>query len=378
MTRKDASPGPASQPYPVFDVSRLCLRPVSERVSDYGLPDILPLTPCPEVDPAFADLAKRILAARERGAAVVFLAGAHVLRVGVQRYLVDLVRRGAFTCLAVNGAFLIHDFELALIGATTESVRRYIESGQFGLWRETGRLNDIIAQGAGHGLGLGQAVAEAVAGGDFPHKDLSVAAACQASGTILTAHVGIGYDIIHEHPNCDGAALGATSYRDFLAFARVLESLEGGIAMSFGSQVMAPEIFLKALAMVRNVAGSQGRRVENFTTFVCDLRELGPDVSKEPGKTDPAYFFRPWKTLLARTPGQGVYVRGNHAWTIPQLWTALAARLPARPADDAPGHNAESGKNKRIGRERPETHTGDRRGRLRGCRARARASWRGP
>lgn len=329
---------PRATPYPLFDVSRLTLRPLAERVHDYGLKDLAPLEPCPTVDPAFADLAQNILAAKERGSAVVFMAGAHVLRAGVQRHLADLIRRGAFDCLAVNGAFLIHDFEMAMIGATTESVGRYIAQGQFGLWNETGQLNDIISRGATRGLGMGQSVAEAVALSDFPHKALSAAAACFESGTALTAHVGIGYDITHEHPNCDGAALGAASHRDFLAFARVLESLEGGVAMSFGSQVMAPEIFLKALAMVRNVAAREGRRVENFTTFVCDLRELAPDVSREPAKTDPAYYFRPWKTLLARTPaqgGKGVYVRGNHAWTIPQLWTALDARLPkaARASD---------------------------------------------
>lgn len=335
MTPCRKSGGSPAVPYPLFDVSRLNLRPLAERVSDYGLSSLRPLEAVPTVEPAIEELADRIMDARRSGAAVVFMAGAHVLRVGVQRYLADLARRGAFDCMAVNGAFLIHDYEMALTGATTESVSRYIAEGQFGLWKETGAMNDIIADGAARGLGLGQSVAEAVVLGDYPHKDLSVSAACAEGGVVLTCHVGIGYDIIHEHPNCDGAALGAASHRDFLAFVRVLESLEKGVVMSFGSQVMAPEVFLKALAMVRNVAAAEGKRVERFFTFVSDLRELGPDVSLEPPRSDPAYYFRPWKTLLARTPaqgGRGVYVRGDHAWTIPQLWTALDSRLPARSA----------------------------------------------
>ena len=136
--------------------------------------------------------------------------------------------------------------------------------------------------------------------------------------------MGIGYDIIHAHPNCDGAAVGAASYRDFLIFAALLQKL--GCVCSFGSAVMAPEVFLKALSMVRNVARGEGREPEPFTSLVCDILTLPEDTAKEAAKDDPRYYFRPWKTLLTRTvagSGQSFYVRGRHHETVPALWSAL-------------------------------------------------------
>jgi len=132
--------------------------------------------------------------------------------------------------------------------------------------------------------------------------------------------VGIGYDILHEIPNW--AAYGAASYTDFLRFAKVLESLEGGVVMNFGSAVMAPEIFLKALSMVRNVA----RQICHFTTLVCDLIDLPDNYREEASKDNPYYYFRPWKTMLVRTVadgGESFYVKGRHSETIPALWTAI-------------------------------------------------------
>ena len=137
---------------------------------------------------------------------------------------------------------------------------------------------------------------------------------------------GIGYDIVFEHPNCDGAAWGAASYRDFLRFAAVLENLSQGVVMNFGSAVMGPEVFLKALAMARNVAHSCGRSIAGFETLVCDIQNLPPETAQEAAKDNPHYYFRPWKTLLVRTlsgGGQSHYVQGHHRETIPQLWAAL-------------------------------------------------------
>ena len=145
-------------------------------------------------------------------------------------------------------------------------------------------------------------------------------------GVLFPVHVGIGYDITHQHPNCNGAAYGATSYTDFLKFARVLEHLEGGVVMVFGSSVMAPEVFLKALSMARNVARQKGKGIKNFTTLVCDLQFLPDDFSAEAAKEDQGYYFRPWKTLLIRTVadgGESFYVQGDHSRTIPALWTAV-------------------------------------------------------
>ncbi len=307
-----------------FDVNRLRLAPLDQRVHDMGLERLLPLAATPEVRPALRQAAEAVRAARERGAQVVLMMGAHVIRAGVQRYLIDLMERGYITCLAGNGACAIHDYELALIGATTESVATYIADGRFGLWRETSRLNDLVVAARDTGRGLGETVGEAIATGDFPHRDSSLFAAAHRLGIPFTVHVGIGYDIVCEHPNYDGGAWGAASHTDFLIYAACVEELSGGAALSLGSAVMGPEIFLKALAMARNAAAPT-RTVEGFTTLVTDLRDLG-DTGREPSKDSPEYFFRPFKTLLVRSlagAGRSIYVRAEHARAVPELWTAL-------------------------------------------------------
>src|SRR5262249_22544170 len=161
--------------------------------------------------------------------------GAHVLRAGVNRHIIDLLERGFLNHIAVNGACAIHDFELAKIGATTESVERYIRTGEFGLWSDLAELNEWIGEAGRDGYGLGENVGRRIAESDFPHRGLSVFAAAWRSGVPVTVHVGIGYDILHEHPSCDGAAVGAASYRDFLIFARSVEKIERGVALNFGS-----------------------------------------------------------------------------------------------------------------------------------------------
>src|SRR5207253_589629 len=182
---------------------------------------------------AISVLGKRLVQARQAGSARILMMGAHVLRAGVSPYLIDLMERGLISHIAMNGAGPIHDWELALIGATTESVARYVQTGEFGLWRETGHMNDVISEGARAGLGMGEALGRAILDGVFPHKDISVLAQAVKLGVPVTVHVGIGYDIIHEHPNCDGAALGQTSYQDFLIFAEGVSKLEGGALLSF-------------------------------------------------------------------------------------------------------------------------------------------------
>src|SRR5262245_21741135 len=286
-------------PYPRFDRSRLKIQPLAERQHDLTLADLLPLDaePPPFDHPALPALGTRLVAARTAGAARVLMMGAHVLRAGVQAHLIDLMERGLVTHVAMNGAGPIHDWELALVGATTESVARYVSSGEFGLWRETGRMNDAIRAGVAEGLGLGEALGRAIAEGEFPHKHTSVLAAAYRLRVPVTVHVGVGYDIIHEHPNCDGAALGAASYADFLAFAESVTKLEGGVLLNFGSAVMGPEVYLKALAMARNVAHQEGRRIARFTTGVFDLIPLEGDVRRQAPKTDPRYYYRPWKTI---------------------------------------------------------------------------------
>jgi len=316
--------------YPLFDRSRLRIQPLHDRVHDLplsrwiGLDDAVPDFAHPDL----SVIAGKLAEARNTGASRILLMGAHLLRAGVNRHLIDLLERGALTHIAMNGAGIIHDFELARIGATTESVARYIRSGEFGLWRETGELNDWIVECANQGLGLGEGIGQMIGDSAFPHRDLSVLAAAYRLGIPVTAHVGIGYDILHEHPNCDGAAIGETSYRDFLIFTRAVEDLEGGVLLSFGSAIMGPEVYLKALAMSRNVAHQYGRSIRNFATAVFDLVPIRGDIHKELDKTDPGYYFRPHKTILVRTVadgGESYYFCGEHRATLPALRSAYLA-----------------------------------------------------
>jgi hypothetical protein len=306
------------------------IRPLGERRHDMGLDTMLPLE---AVDgdfnhPQLAMVAARLVEARRRNAARILMLGAHVLKVGVSRHLIDLVERGWLTHLAFNGAGAIHDYELARIGASSESVARYIRTGEFGMWRETGELNDIVADAAACELGLGENVGRRVAASDFPHRDVSVFAAAYRCGVPATVHVGVGYDIIHQHPNCDGAALGKASYRDFLIFTRAVENLESGVMLCFGSAIMGPEVYLKALSMARNVARQEGRVIAHFLTAVFDLVPIAGDYHHELPKDDPGYYFRPHKTILVRTVadgGESLYFCGDHRATLPALRGLLLA-----------------------------------------------------
>ena len=312
--------------FKTFNRTRLHIPCLEARNHDLDLSVMLPLEVVPVTDETLFIVAKRIQQAKKNGAAIVFMMGAHVLRSGVQRYLIDLMERGYLSCMAMNGACAIHDYEFSLIGQTTESVSRYIREGQFGLWKETGQINEIVNQAAKQNMGLGEAIGKAIWEQDFPHKEFSVFAAGYRLKILQTVHVGIGYDITYEHPNCDGAAYGATSYTDFLRFAHFLESLPGGVVMNFGSAVMGPEVFLKALSMDRNIAKQKGKSIAGFDTLVCDLKPLPALTDREADKTSPDYYFRPWKTLLVRALGSGGkshYVQGDHRETIPALWTAI-------------------------------------------------------
>lgn len=312
-------------PYPAFDRSRLRIQPLASRQHDLTLAHILPLDApvAASNNSAFPVLGKRIADSKRLGSARILMMGAHVLRAGTSRFLIDMMERGLITHIAMNGAGPIHDWEFALIGATTESVARYVQTGEFGLWSETGRMNDVIRDGATAGLGLGEALGREILSGEFPHKEISVLAACTRLGIPVTVHVGVGYDIIHQHPNCDGAALGQASYHDFLIFTEAVTKLEGGVLLNFGSAVMGPEVYLKALSMARNVAHQEGRQIRRFTTAVFDLIPIEGDTRHEAPKTDPRYYYRPWKTILARTVadgGESFYVQGDHRATVPSLY----------------------------------------------------------
>lgn len=314
--------------YRVFDRSRLEVHPLAERIHDLHLDHWLQLadsTP-PFTHPDLSVLKERLIRAKKNGSARILMMGAHLLRAGVNRHIIELIRNGWIDHVAMNGAGIIHDYELARIGATTESVARYIRTGEFGLWSETGELNDVIESASRKRLGLGEAVGEFIANSSFPHGDLSIAAAAWYKKVPLTVHVGIGYDIIHEHPNCNGAAIGDTSYRDFLIFASTIERLEGGALLSFGSAIMGPEVYLKALAMARNVAHQESRSITRFSTAVFDIVPITGDFHRELSKSDPGYYFRPHKTMLVRTVadgGESFYFCGDHRATFPALYRSL-------------------------------------------------------
>jgi hypothetical protein len=320
--------------YPVFDRSRLRVRPLAERHHDMDMGYLLQLEE--QVQEADSDLSDSLalvaprLTPRRPGARILMM-GAHVIKSGVSRQVIDLLKRGAFTHVAMNGAGAIHDFELARIGATTESVARYIRTGEFGLWDETGILNDWAVDAARLGLGLGENFGRRILAEDSPHGDVSIMANAYELGIPVTLHIGVGYDITHEHPNCDGAAYGEGSYRDFLIFTKSIEDLEGGTMVSLGSAIMGPEVYLKALAMARNVARQERRRIADFMTAVFDLVPIQGNVHSELPKSDPGYYFRPHKTILVRTVadgGQSLYIRGDHRVTVPALRRAVIELAP--------------------------------------------------
>jgi hypothetical protein len=323
-------------PYPIFDRSRLNLLPLDDREHDLTLDVILNLSDeIPEFESENLEaLANSVVEAKQRGSAVIILMGAHVIRSGVSRFLIDLMEKGFIDLIGCNGAVTIHDMEFAMIGKTTESVAKYIQDGQFGLWKESGRVNDAAVNALEHGLGLGESVGKMIHDNpdEFPYQDVSLLAAGYRLGIPITVHVSIGQDIVHEHPNFDGAAYGASSYRDFLTFAHAVENLEGGVFLNIGTAVMGPEVYLKALSMARNVAKQEKREIKNFTTAVFDLLDLGEDPVKEAPKTNAIYYFRPYKTVLVRTVadgGKSYYIRGNHRATVTNLHRLILGSNPA-------------------------------------------------
>ena len=315
-------------PFAQFDRSQLKILPLNERIHDVDLDKVL-LSVDGEIPsfshPALPVLAEAVVEARRKyNATVLMMYGAHVIRTGNSAFMIELMKRGLVTHFATNGAGSIHDFELAMIGHTCESVAKYISEGQFGLWKETGLINDAIVQGAKDGIGWGEAVGRYIWENNFPNREKSVLAMGYHLGVPCTVHVGIGNDIIHEHPNCDGAAMGSCSYTDFLIYAQSITNLEHGVFLNFGSAVAGPEVYLKALAMARNVARQKGEEITHFHTAVFDLQgiEESDNYDAAPPKTDPRYYFRPWKTILARTVadgGKSFYVRGEHRQTLPNL-----------------------------------------------------------
>jgi hypothetical protein len=250
-----------------------------------------------------------IVAARRGGRGIAWGIGAHVIKTGVSPVLIDLMQRGYVSALAMNGAGLIHDFELALSGATSEDVDEALGAGRFGMAEETSGLNAIVTAAAAARQGLGEAVASWLARENPPFADRSLAVAAHRAGIPLTVHVAIGTDIVHMHPGASGAAIGETSLRDFRYFTSSVARLAGGVYLNCGSAVILPEVFLKAVALVRN----QGTSLEGLTTVNIDFLRM----------------YRPQTNVVGRPvagTGTGISLVGHHEVLIPLIAAAVLDR----------------------------------------------------
>jgi len=240
---------------------------------------------------------------------VLLMMGAHSIKVGLNPIFVDAMRRGILSAVAFNGAGAIHDFELCYQGETSEDVQAGLNDGSFGMVDETGRMmNAALADGVARGLGAGRALGERALA--FPNKHLSIMATGADIGAPVTVHIGIGTDIIHQHPTTNGAHLGEASYRDFKTFAAVCAQLEGGVVLNVGSAVIMPEVFLKALTIARNL----GHKVEKFTTATFDMTR----------------HYRPAENVQRRPTalgGKGVCIIGHHEINLPLLFAAVAEAM---------------------------------------------------
>lgn len=253
-------------------------------------------------------LSQRLREARDKGRAIVWGLGGHVIKVGLSRVLIDLMSRGFVTALASNGSGLIHDFELAWCGSTSEEVEEQLRSGDFGMARETGELlNRAINVGTAQGKGIGESVGEFLQENPPRYRELSLFAEAHRREIPFTVHVAIGTDIIHNHPLASGEALGKGSQVDFRILTEQVSHLnDGGVYLNVGSAVILPEVFLKAVSLVRNA----GLPLGNFTTANLDFIQ----------------HYRPLRNVVSRpvaASGLGIALTGHHEIMIPLLAAML-------------------------------------------------------
>jgi hypothetical protein len=307
--------------YEEFDLSRVHTYPLASRVSkarveDFGRPVTRNASFRAWFDSLPAILGARdirrvagaIVQAKRRSGGILWGLGAHVIKTGVSPVLIDLMERGYVSALALNGAGIIHDFEVALSGATSEDVDDALGPGRFGMAEETGRLlNEAIRRGADEKLGFGQSVARWLAEQNPAHGSSSLVVTAHRLGIPVTVHVAIGTDIIHMHPAASGAAIGDTSLRDFRYLTSVVARLGGGVYLNCGSAVILPEVFLKAVALVRN----QGIALDDLTTVDLDFVRM----------------YRPQTNVVTRpvagTTGTGISLVGHHEILIPLIAAAV-------------------------------------------------------
>lgn len=314
---------------PMIDFSKIKTYPIAKRRNLFTLKDLIsPESSPPPLDsPGIREVAQRIVEARKNGRPLLWMMGAHVIKSGLSPVVIDLMKRGVITHVASNGAVTIHDFEIALIGETSEDVATSIEDGTFGMAEETGLLMNLaVQQGVRDGLGYGESLGRMIARDDrFMFKEHSVLYNAYEFQLPFTVHVALGTDTIHQHPRSSFAALGEASQRDFKTFTETVSKLEGGVFLNFGSAVIGPEVFLKALSIARNL----GFKVERFTTANFDLKPL-TDYMRSRSKDEPDYYYRPLKNIVQRPPslgGKGFHITGDHTVTIPNLRNMVVEKL---------------------------------------------------
>ena len=276
-----------------------------------SLPDIL-------VARDFLSVVDAVVTARKRNRGVLLMLGGHVVKTGLASVLIDLVRRGVFTHVAMNGSAAIHDYEIARFGGTSEDVAAGLRDGTFGMADETGRgLNGAFAAGMANGWGMGEAVARDLANHEpLLHPELSLTYQCWRHHVPATIHAALGAEIVHQHPTANGAAIGDTSHRDFRRLAASIETLhDGGVVLNVGSAVIMPEVFLKALTIARNLGDGQP------TGFVtCDV--------------DMQRHYRPRMNVVRRPTqdsGKGYEITGHHEIMVPLLAWAIVERIGSAP-----------------------------------------------
>ena len=257
------------------------------------------------------EIVDHLIRAATSGKTIILAMGAHAIKVGLNPVILDLMNRGIIRGLAMNGAGIIHDTEVAMVGHTSEDVTAGIGKGSFGMAEETGRfLNEAVSEGAKQGRGLGESVGAMLIREDFPHNRFSLLASAHEMDIPVTVHVAMGTDIIHFHPSVDGAAIGRTSHLDFRIFAHLVSTLEGGVFINLGSAVIMPEVFLKALTLVRNL----GHEVRDFTTVNMDFIQ----------------HYRPMANVVHRPTmegGRGYSLVGHHEIMFPLLAAAVVEGL---------------------------------------------------